>query len=377
MRRTSIARLVLLALAVSAPGVAFAGPLNPLAFTPIGPFPTAAGDYIFDTSWPNPTLTGPDGAALTGVVSNGIAVFTFSSITVSHDQTFAGPPLGPFGPLAGSPSQPSGLPLALLSQSSIVINGTVDVSAPSIGHLDLYPGGVGGFGSDGGPGRGGPGDENPATPYRADYAGGGGFGGAGGSGGRIEIGPNLPIGGKFTAFAAHNGGGGYGNLAALLQGGSGGGTYEPRGKPFPGGGGGGAIELGAVGGITVGGGILANGSPGAGGGGSGGGIFLHGDSLALLSSGVLSATGGPGDAGGGGGGGRVLIQVAPGGYTGLGTIDVSGAPGGPSPVEPFNGAGARGVVTLSIVPEPSGLLLLGTGAVGLLAFGARRARTRA
>jgi hypothetical protein len=61
------------------------------------------------------------------------------------------------------------------------------------------------------------------------------------------------------------------------------------------------------------------------------------------------------------------IEVGPGDFTGdLGRIEVSGGPaleGNP---------GEAGVVTLSVVPEPSGLMLLGIGAVGLLVCAARR-----
>jgi hypothetical protein len=69
----------------------------------------------------------------------------------------------------------------------------------------------------------------------------------------------------------------------------------------------------------------------------------------------------------------VLIQAGPGGFSDGGTIDVSGGPGGIDGGQP----GAAGVVTLSAVPEPSGLVLLGTGVGGLLVCGAwRRARPR-
>ena len=113
---------------------AAAGPLDPTAFAPVGPFPTAAVTYTFDTS----TLTlnaggpiGPGPTLLTGVDYNGIAVFDFSSITVNSDQMFVG---------TGT------LPLALLSRSDINVNGTIDVSAPP-------PfGGPSGFGRGSGPG---------------------------------------------------------------------------------------------------------------------------------------------------------------------------------------------------------------------------------
>ena len=96
-----------------------------------------------------------------------------------------------------------------------------------------------------------------------------------------------------------------------------------------GGGGGGAIEIGAIGRISVGGSISANGSSGSegGGGGSGGGIFLHGDSVTLSSSGVLSAKAATAAMSvvAAGGGGRVLIEVGTGGFSGdVSSINVSG-----------------------------------------------------
>ena len=108
----SAAMLALLVFGVA--GRAGAGPLNPLAFTSLGAFPSAPGTYTINTTGPNPTLAEPDGTTLTGIVSNGIAVFDFNAITVGSGQTFVG---------SGS------MPLALLSRSDITVNGTIDVSA--------------------------------------------------------------------------------------------------------------------------------------------------------------------------------------------------------------------------------------------------------
>ncbi len=161
MRRTSsrVSRsAAMLALLVfGAAGQAAAGPLNPLDFTSRGAFPSAPGAYTINTTGPNPTLTEPDGTALTGIVSNGIAVFDFNSIAVGSGQTFVG---------TGS------LPLALLSQGDATINGSINVSATSpLFYFQPTPGGPGGGGgggafegrgappasAGGGPGGGGPG----------------------------------------------------------------------------------------------------------------------------------------------------------------------------------------------------------------------------
>ncbi len=346
---------------------ASADALDPRAFAPVGPFPTAAGTYTFDTNILDstiPTLNGPNGVLLTGVVYNGIAVFDFSTITVNSNQVFVG---------AGAPlnALPGGLPLALLSRGDINVNGTIDVSA-----RDPFggPGGYsGGFSGGGGPGAGANGQNTLDTNGSGitSSPGGGGFGGSGGNGGFASFSHGSPTG--VIPFGGAPGGGSYGNLANSLQGGSSGGTstLSRAGGPFPGGGGGGAIEVGAVGGITVRGSILANGGFYASG-GSGGGIYLHSDSVALL--GVLSAQGGGSSApggGGGGGGGRVLIQAGPGGFNGnVGGINISGGNG--SSFDPFSeafsAAGDPGIVTISgtVVPEPASLVLLGVGMLGVL-----------
>ena len=361
--------VAVLALLVGGAGRAGAGPLNPLDFplSDSGVFPTAAGTYTFDTSGPNPTLSGPGGPALTGVVSNGIAVFDFTAITVGGDQVFVG---------TGS------VPLALLSRSDVNVNGTIDVSGGGPFILmtgpgsSISPGGPGGPGGGGGGGgwHGGPGSPGPGGPGVGPGGGGGGTtnggfeaGGGGGFGGPGGAGSFSGPPGTSGA----TGGRPYGDLALSLAGGSGGGGAGGKGGGG-GGGGGGAVEIGALGGITIGGsGILANGGSSAGivfaSGGSGGGIFLHGNSVELLS--VLSAKGGGGGlfGGSGGGGGRVLIQVGPGGFTDDGVIDVSGGPGGLPSEPPSRGnAGGDGVISITVVPEPASLVLLGIGLLGVL-----------
>ena len=119
---------VLALLVFGAAGQAAAGPLNPLDFTSLGAFPSAPGAYTINTTGPNPTLTEPDGTALTGIVSNGIAVFDFNSIAVGSDQVFVSQ-----YPFSGVTTPP----LALLSRGVVTINGTINVSA--LNHLLHHP----------------------------------------------------------------------------------------------------------------------------------------------------------------------------------------------------------------------------------------------
>jgi hypothetical protein len=177
---------------------------------------------------------------------------------------------------------------------------------------------------------------------------GGGFGGGGGGGFGVR------------------GGQPYGDLATQLIGGSGG-----SGGAYPGGGGGGgAIELGATGSLAIRwtpssgtpSPIVAEGGRGGFGsapGGSGGGIFLHADSVSLAGSNVLDVSGGAVFRGPPGGG-RILILANA--YSNSGSFNLAGGDG-------FN-AGGAGVLT--IIPEPSSLVLVGTGAVALLGTAARR-----
>jgi len=266
-------------------------PLNPLDFLSLGAFPTAPGMYTIDTRGTTPTLSGP-GGTFSGVVSGGVAVFDFDSITIGNGQTLVNTA---FTVPAASP-----LPVALLSRSDATINGSVDVSAL------LYfggPGGGNGSPGSGGPGAGGPGgsfyDPGPPNIEYVGGGGGGGFGGSGGAGGSISL--NGVPGNPGASGGA--GGGTYGDLVQQLQGGSAGGSTS--GGFGGGGGGGGAIEIGAVDTLTIGGIISADGgsfgSPhtdGTGSGGGSGGILLHANSVTL--SGTLSATGGSGDFGDGG-----------------------------------------------------------------------------
>jgi hypothetical protein len=324
-----------------------AGPLSPSDFdlSGSGTFPTAPGSYTIDTSG-TPTISGPGGTTITGSVStdaagHSIAVFDFNSIAIGAGETFTA---------SGS------LPLALLSRGDATIGGLIDGSGRGIFGGAGGPGG--GAGASGVPQGGGPGGGS----YVPNAGGGGGFGGKGGDGGVYH----FAQGGQTNP--SNTGGHAYGDLAQLLQGGSGGGGFTAAG-------GGGAIEIGALGSLTLSGIIRADGGSAAvthvGGGGSGGGVFLYGDSVKLLAGALISARGGDGGTpifnggpggghgggGGGGGGGRVLIEYGSGLSLG-GTVDVQGGSGTGSFAGPGGAAGEGGVVEFApIVPEPPSLVM--------------------
>ena len=320
--------------------------LNPASFTSLGANPfAAAGNYTVNTSGATPVLTLPNATTINGVVSGGIAVFTFSNLTIGTGVTIKG-----FGTL----------PLALLSQDFFnITGGTIDVSG-SDGQANNGPtGGAGGAGGPGGFAGGKGGTGSLAAPFATDGGGpgggtsgttGGGFGGTGGK-----------------AFAGVAGGNSYGDLTVKLEGGSGGGGG--LGAPIfsfgsgGGGGGGGAIELGAVTTLTIGGEVLANGGTGVnagangGGSGSGGGILIHAHDVTLTGS--LKANGGVGVTDGdGGGGGRIAILTASGTLTGNGTTSVAGGLHGPNATLDPIGNGQPGVITVGQIPEPSTWVLL-------------------
>jgi uncharacterized delta-60 repeat protein len=305
-------------------------------FTAIGAFhPTS--DVVFNTDTfeitGGFTGTGATAAADAGYGAFQIAVFTFSSFVLDAGITITA---------TGS------RPLALLSQSDMVVSGTIDVSAVSNASVGVSvidtPGPGGGLGGDGIGSR----DGDPATGAPANAGGhlgpggplGGGSGSGGGSGG---------AGGHGEVFGSPTGAGGvdYVDLSLAIQGGSGGsGSGRDAGSGFTplGGSGGGGIELGAANRVIISstGQVLANGSdgrsgnaaifPGTGGGGGGGGnILVH--AINITNSGLLSAKGGKGGdgihTGGGGAGGDILFAYSPiGTLVDNGTKIVSGGAGG-------------------------------------------------
>jgi hypothetical protein len=358
---TRIGRFVswvaLAGLALGSPGEAGAGPLLALDYTPVGPFPSAAGFYTFNTGGPVPTLTNGSGQ----VIADGtldptgtIAVFAFNSIQITSGMDIIG---------EGT------RPLALLSESNVSISGTglIDVNG---GHpFEDAPGSYGPFSGNPGVGSAGRGafvgGFGPGNLVSAG-GGGGGFGGAG------RAGSNFYFGSSGT-LAGGAGGASYGDLSQKLEGGSGGANSVAGGG---GGGGGGGIEIGAVGDIVIGGGgINAGGGHGAtgSGGGSGGGIFLDGSTVTLTGPlNVMGGTGGsaglangvelPVAAGGGGGGGRILIDTTtPNGFTGdLNLFEAAGSGGAQGGEVEINGG-----VVLSPVPEPASFIILGLGLAGV------------
>lgn len=355
-------------------GISSSVGLNPADFSSLGTLTVAAGSTaVIDTDTLTLTINGTD--EFTGVLDSGIAVFTFDAITID----------------AGAMLTATGSnPLALLSQSTIDVAGTIDVSAN--GSIGGAGGGDGGtepnFTNDGPPlnlnfdgeagaegfnatGTAGAGGIGRAPGDIGDVAGGGG-GALAGAGGN-SAGINRVAGGTALSAAVLE--------SLLLIGGSGGGASsgltsldDPTALRAPGGGGGGALELGALGTVTVSGSILSRGGDGdilltdsnpsvgnrqiraVGGGGSGGSVFVHASDVAL--TGTIDVSGGNSAGfnqfsnvtyGGAGGGGFVLIADATSGDLG-GTIITDGGISD-SPVGDGNG-GVGLVSELEVIVTP-------------------------
>lgn len=319
------------------PQVTWATLLYPNDFPASSAFASVPGSYMVNTD--TLQMSGPMGLAANGVLSSGIAVFSFTDFFLG-----AGADISTLG----------SRPAAILSHGNMTIGGN--------GIRALAGGGSGGEPRAMGVG---PGGGFPGYDFFGGAGGGGGFGGMGGRG-QFEN-PTFDFPG--------DGGPAYGDLTLALQGGSGGGG----GKDNPsfesaGGAGGGGLELAANGEILIAGaGVNADGLQGAprnsnhtgGGGGSGGGLILHAPSI--MNSSLIAARGGRGgdgvfQNGGGGGGGRILIQTHFGGFVDFGVTSVAG---GTSPSD-FFGAGSPGqpgVLTIQI-PEPSSIV----GFVSLIAW---------
>ncbi len=342
--------------------------LDPNAFASSGALSLASGTYTLDTD----ALTF---AGNSGVLSNGIAVFDFSSINVAPNATVN---------VVGSH------PLALLSQSdatfgagsSFNLNGG-NGSGGQINSMNSSPppGGAGGIAGSGGYGGA------PGSGYGGNGGGGGGFGGGGGHYGSPTPGPTY--GDLLNKLEGGGGGGGGGGIS--------GGRMAESGAG--GGGGGGAIEINAIGALTLAGNLNTIGGGGGfgvygyGGGGAGGGVLLAGNKVTLASTGGINAYGGAGagsfyvpNSGGGGGGGRITIQTAaPDRFVSSGLLNVKGGSGnlaysfdsnlmrGPD----YYSNGGNGVITINgrvtSTPAPGSLLVAALGVVPVV-VGLRRRR---
>ena len=296
-----------------------AAPLDPASFASLGANPfTQNGTYTINSSANPPTLSGPGLATpLHGAVANGIAVFTFNSLSLGSGITLQG---------TGT------LPIALLSQANATVGGAINVSGS---------GGSGGSGGAGGPGGAG--------------GGAGGTGGGEGGGGEGDGGGGDGGGGSYGGSGGTGGGSGsgpYGDLTQTLQGGSGGGggssDFDGTDGGGGGGGGGGALEIGAEAALAITGSIHADGGNAGqvffwGGGGSGGGLIAFGSTVTLSGSARLSAVGGTSGYGGGGGGGRILIASE---YPQAGNIATYVTVAGGATPDGSNGG--DGVLTLAV-----------------------------
>ncbi|HUD47731.1 MAG TPA: hypothetical protein VMR33_12935 [Candidatus Baltobacteraceae bacterium] len=311
------------------PGAAF---LDPTAFTSLGVF-NPETNVVVDVD--SGQMSG--GASFTGVnvtqAGFPLWVFTFSSFTLNSGLTVTITNDGPDSP-----------GVAFLSQRDMTIAGAIHADG-EVGSAALYGNGAG-AGSNG-----------ETNTLGGDGGGGGGYGGMGG-----------PGDGGTTGGGTYNT-----DLSAQLAGGSGGGTGGAS-LGGPGGLGGGALQIAALGSLTLSGTISADGGAGAmgqlsintpggsGGGGSGGGLLVQAGKLTVNSNAVLSAIGGDGGpsyvlplghfnfagGGGGGGGGRIVVAFPGAGITG-GSFAVSGGSSGYG----FSGDGAPGTVNFvqsSLVP---------------------------
>ena len=276
--------------------------------------------------------------------SHSIGVFAFQSLTIASGATIH---------FNGNRA------VAFLVGGETIIAGIVDISGGCYGKQISCAGPGGGVGAiytatPGGCGPGSPGLSDVSTG--ADTGGGGGaFGGDGGSGG-TETASNTPfLGGDGGASCAPF------DLVPLIGGGGGAGGGPGSGTPTPGGGGGGALQISALGSLTISGTINAGGGGGdtgptnatnggaPGGGGAGGAILLESPSVTLASGGVIAANGGGGggaaqtvDAGGVGQSGQPSTAPALGGSAADGSTG-SGGNGGSRTAVPGNGGDSTDV----------------------------------
>jgi hypothetical protein len=339
---------------VAGPGAAY---LNPSDFASLGVFNPTTNVTVDATTG---KMTG--GATFSGVArtqaGTKLWVFTFSDFVLT-----SGVSITCVNPGTNS-SQLTSSAVAFLSLGNMQINGVIDGTGHDGSYLPLHPfiaGGPGGFASDQGPGAGGNGS-------------GGGFGGAGGA-----VTNHVTIANTYNP-----------DISAQLIGGSGGGDGSGVMVISRGGGGGGAIQLGALGTVTLGGTIVARGGMGlrglggpfpnggdigelTGGGGSGGAVLIHASNIQWAVGGSISVRGGnsgpanpnnsyfarnqlvlsPDTSGGGGGGGRILVAYKT-AIAGTPNVDVSGGTTSLAYITTngMGGAGSFTVVQDASVPAP-------------------------
>jgi hypothetical protein len=214
-------------------------------------------------------------------------------------------------------------PLIVLSWSTIMVAGTIDVSSPA----GLSPG-AGASREDcdvGDPGQG---------TSAAGGGGGGGLGDGGKPGGNGNQGAGLNMGGTpggsisrpvATVFGGCRGGDGGGDAGSGGRGGDGGGAVQLTAKD--------SIAIASMGRIHAGGmgGAGANGNGGGGGGGSGGFIGLDAPVVTTAMTSVLAANGGAGGVGcesGTGARGQDGQAMNLAALGGMGSTCVNGADGG-------------------------------------------------
>jgi len=330
--------------------------LNPADFSSLGTFNPASNVTINMT-----TRSMSGGATATGVMSGTILVFTFDSFTLASGISIS------FTNVEDNDDK-----IAFLSKGSMTITGNIYANAST-----STPGPGGRRGGIGTPdvslspevGMGTGGGQINYDGGNDDGGGGGGFGGAGG-----KHGYNAP------------GGVAYGDLSVALDGGSGGGRSMYDRSDGYGGGGGGALELGALGTLTLNSGcnIEAKGAAGANaditmcgqdgdGGGSGGGILIHANVITFNSGANVNANGGNGGYGdddgtycysspgytgdggsaGSGGGGRIrFAYYASGTNNGTATANAGSVDPTESPAGVAGSAGVIQFVQDNDVPQP-------------------------
>jgi hypothetical protein len=315
--------------ALDAPGtMTCPWPYTPSGFDPCTGVPTeiipdldldVADTYVYDTS--DGSLTPPTGVDL---------VVPFTDVGGAHVMWTRSFRLGALATLRVIGDDP----LVLVSQSGVIIDGTIDVGSHVLGNNTV------GAGSDPSACAATVAANGMTCTHGGSGGGGGGFGTAGapgGAGGGVRNCTGQPAG-----TGVPGGAGGAATTDKTLRGGcdGGDGAQGDGSQPGAGGKGGGAIHVVARDQLVVAmtGRVLAggaggtggnNGRSGGGGGGSGGLIMLSGTTIRIDTNGVLAANGGGGGGGadggigGSGSDGQPSSLVAAGGTAGTGA-----SPGG-------------------------------------------------